>query len=597
MGVIKEMSPSLAALIAAGESVQHPASAVKELVENALDAGATAVSVELEGGGTKLIRCVDNGRGMDSGDAVLSLKSHATSKVYSEDDLRAIHTFGFRGEALSSILAVSHITVLTRHKDDEEGTRVEGAFGNVKGASVAMRTPGTTIEVRKLFHSTPAQLEYLSSVSAEVRRALRVMQAAAIGRPDVKFVFKSDGKTLLEVESVGEPRKRIGQVHGEGYAEKLLSFSSERSGVKVDGFVTSPDRSPARATKSVLYMNGRPFDDYVVGKIASDTFRDSVVGRKSPEVFLFVMMGAERFNPNVSPDKSKIKFRRTQGLFYASVTDGFKAALASFAGGSEKSEAHTGKQGAVGKGDKGGRGVDVAGQGLDIWGGSESQGGAGADGLSGQNRTQTVAGPVESDGLERGIFQQARTFMVIPRADGILYVDQHSVHERVNYERLKSGEGASDAQLLLIPQNLDFDTADERLVLEELIPLLKDAGFDIEPSGPDSYWITAVPSWLSDRDVGRAVRQAVESMAEEGKRSLGNSVEEVRDKLLQRVACHAAVKAGQVLSDSEMRVLWKSARSLDLGLLDVHGRPGAVFVSNVEIARRVGRGSLPSGVE
>lgn len=589
MGRIRLMPDALAAQIAAGEVVERPASVVKELIENALDAGGEAIQVDLEAGGLRLIRVSDDGQGMDEEDACMAPRRHATSKVFESADLEEIHTLGFRGEALASILAVSRMKIQTCAADAELGTELAGSFGGVDAVRPVARTQGTTIEVAHLFRNTPARLEYLSSEAAETRRVVRVVQAAALGVPHVRFRMTSDGRELLALAAAQGLGERLRQVYGDDFVAGLLPLAAERDGVSVEGFMASPVNAKARSTRSAYFLNARPFESRAMRAVIHNATRAQTGGRHVDTV-LYVRMDPRRFDPNVSPDKSAIRFRRCEGLLMATLTDALRRALADHAASGERSgrTSENAVWSAASDGEVEEAGGDET-QGT-LFVGSESA----AVNRSRPQDTGVVGGARSRLPEEPAVlYQQARTFIVAPLDDGVLFLDQHSAHERVVYEDLVRGARERVQQPLLTPKPIEVSGAEDLLKLAEITPLLDRMGFSVEPSGPRGFWLTAVPGWLGQRDPARVIGRVVGEM--DGVPTLGREGDEGRvyERLLHTVACHAAVRAGQTLSQEEMRALWRRVRTIDLGLLDVHGRPGALLVSNEELARRLGRGSLP----
>lgn len=630
MGRIRQMDDHLATLIAAGEVVTGPASVVRELIDNALDAGATGIDVSIEEGGLRSIRVADDGSGMDEEDAVLCLSRHATSKLSSVDELSSIRTMGFRGEALAAILAVSQLRIETQRPDDAVGTRVRAAGGGVPEVAPAARRPGTTIEVGGLFFNTPARREFLDTPRAEASRVLTAVQRVAIARPDVRFTLRHGDREVLNLPATDELLERIRQVYDLDFAESLLPILGQRGDVVVSGFVAAPAAAVRRARRNTFVVNGRPFESFEIRRLITTTFASLLPQGSHLEAIVCIDLPPGDVDVNVSPDKSQVRFRRA-GQVFAAVSDALRFALghqeatASLAGPAPTERAPDPR--ALDVSDSRGAGPDVSAriaalrrfdeqergdpQAWEIMFGGEraerrevrAPAPGAADDASllpaGEGVEQT-ADPEPRHGIPRSpeaILQVSNTFLICSVEGGMLVVDQHSAHERINYERLRERferHGRNpDVQPLMFPEALKLDAA-RMALLEEMQPFLERLGFELSPAGPREMLVQAVPAGLGDRSVTRALQGLMEAYSES--RSLGVRSEEVadritplEDRLLMTMACHAAVKAGQPLSEAEIRALWSDLVRIDLAAHDVHGRPGAVHIPAGEIARRLGR--------
>lgn len=570
------MPPSLARLIAAGEVVQRPASALKELVENSLDAGATEITVHLERGGLGRLRVADNGSGIEEEDLPLVFVRHATSKLYDESQLTEILTLGFRGEALASIAEVARVRIQTRWAADEIGHEIEAAFGGVQPVRPVTRLPGTTVEVEQLFARVPARMQFLGSPAAETSRCLRVMQHAAIGNPHVRFEFVADGRVLLDAPRAETLEERIAQVYGGDFAETLMFVRAEQGTTCVEGFVSRPDACPRRNTRTVIFVNGRPVDVPRVRAAVRQVYRDRLVAGQNPEMILSIVIPPREIDPNVTPDKSTVRLRAEEVV----------AALAYRA--VERASVPTVPEASPSEAPRPTARVAAA---------SAPQ--------PSFSRAITLFAPEEetprTDAAQDGFFsdttdpaprpfpiaQLDRTLLFVPTESGVLYVDQHSLHERILYEELRRRSRDMDFQELLIPQTLRFSDSADQLRFEDLIEPLARVGFRIEPAGPHEYWIHATPAWSARQSPVRVLQEAVQALESDFRPC--SSADELHDALLKRLACRAAVKAGEALSPAEIRGLWQKAAGLDLALLDVHGRPGALFVPYERIYRQLGR--------
>ena len=617
MGRIRVMDEGLATLIAAGEVVAGPASVVKELVDNALDAGASSVSVAIEEGGLRSIRVADDGAGMDAEDARLSLTRHATSKVVASEDLWTIRTMGFRGEALAAILAVSQLRIETRRAEDASGTLVRAAGGAVEEVRPAARRAGTTVEVLNLFFNTPARRAFVDSARAEATRVVHAVTQLAIARPDVRFSLQSDGRELLDLAPVDELLDRVRQVHGAGFADTLLPLLGQRGDVVVSGYVTRPSGAVKRPRRNTFVVNGRPFESAELRRVLANELAPMVGRGMHPEAVIAIDLPPGDVDVNVSPDKSVVRFRRAAQV-WAVVTDavryalGERAAVAGFPaelppalvpGAPSPVRAQPATS-------------EPAPPELPLPPRAFAApphppareeyvypiGGAPAAPV----RERPVQGaPPAAEAPRHGLptnpeslLQVGNVFLVCAADDGMYVVDQHSAHERVHYERLRARyerEGRNtEVQPLLFPEALRL-TAERAALLEEMQPYLERMGFELAPAGRGEMWIHAVPAALGEAPPAPAIDRLVDAylaIRNTGVRAdeVADGISPIEDRLLKTVACHAAVKAGKSLSEAETRALWKELVRVDLAVHDVHGRPGVLFIPVTDLARRMSRG-------
>lgn len=616
MGRIRRMDEHLATLIAAGEVVVGPASVVRELVDNALDAGATAVGVEIEGGGLRLIRAADDGQGMDAEDAQLCFERHATSKLSTPGDMEAIRTLGFRGEALAAIAAVSRIRLETRPAVEAVGTFVRVIGGEVLETGAAARRVGTTLAISDLFWNTPARRGYLDSPTVEGRRVLQALTKTALAHPEVGFTLRGDGRELLSLPAVDDLLLRVRQIHGDAFTDALLPLLAERDGVTASGYITRPADAVRQPRRSAFAVNGRVFESYELRRVLSKELAAFAGQGRHPEAVVQIDLVPAEVDVNVSPDKSEVRFRQPR-LVWAAVTDavryayGEREAVAGFPAPALASKTIVVPPGAglPQCGERAGspdvattpaRHIDAPSR--------EPLFAFGPARVSEEHPAPMPLGSASRESTHRHgipdhpatLLQVAAAFLVCPVEDGMLVVDQHSAHERVNYERLRrrfeSSSSAGDVQTLLMPDVLRVDP-EQATLLDEMQPYLTRLGFELTPAGPREVWIHAVPADLGDRSPAVAVERLAEAYL--AVRSTGvrasdaaEAITPLEDRLLKTLACHAAVKAGQPLSETEIRVLWRDLVDVDLACHDVHGRPAVLLLSATELARRMGR-TLP----
>jgi len=547
--------------IAAGEVVERPASVVKELVENALDAGAQTVRVELEDGGKTLIRVSDDGSGMDREDARLALQRHATSKIRTATDLIGVATFGFRGEALPAIASVSRFELETCG-DGDAATRIRVTGGKVDSEAESARQRGTTVTVRGLFYNTPARRKFLRATATETRAAVEAVTVLALTRPDVAFVLTSDGRGLLDCPPAAQLIDRVRALWGAELAETLLAVSHRAGPLEVTGFAQRPAQARPAGRKGYVFVRGRPIRDPFILRAAEAGYRSTIAPGDRPSLLLFLELPGDAVDVNVHPTKLEARFR---DKFFVEkvVEEAVREALAPLGAaaplggvGSQVSGAWFHGEGSVSV---------AAGVPLELFR---------ADSLTPDTRHQTP------------LLQVFDTYILFQTDQGVAIVDQHSAHERVLYEdvmRQLSGDGAP-AQRLLLPLTLDFAPA-ELDAIEAHRELLARIGYEIEPFSGRSIVVHTAPNPHPRFAAARCLQELVADLA--GGRFGGwqNRLE----RFAAMYACRAAIKAGQTLDGDEMRQLIVRLLSATLPAHDVHGRPSMVQLPKEELERRFGR--------
>jgi DNA mismatch repair protein MutL len=590
---IRQLPPEVAALIRAGEVVRGPDSVVKELVENALDAGAGQIRVALQDGGRRSIRVADNGHGMGP-DAPMALLPHATSKIATRADLdKGILTRGFRGEALHAIAAACRVTIETRRAGDPVGLRVRSAT-DVEPAS---RVPGTTVLADALFHSIPARLKNLDSASAEAGRVLRVLWHQAISYPGVEFELEADGRTVLHCPKADTLVARIAQVHGDDFARSLVEFSGACDSVAVRGFVTPPGAATRRTVRrNTILVNGRPVTSpALLARIRGDL---GMHPGEHPELILLIELPASEVDCNVDPAKSTVDFLRLESRVFRAVQSGIRQVLSSPQAVATLSPAGAQSQSPVPAAwtpppaPSVGRYMPPAPIDLTPRADTTPQLSLGME--TPQRGRQGIP---RSPAL---LFQLDRMFICCPDEGGLWVVDQHSAHERVRYEMLRErflSGGRPVSQPLLLPQVIK-PSPGERLLIEEALPLLESLGWEIGAVGPRDMAIHAIPAELTEADNAGLIGSRLLALLEtyEKGRAEGNRAGEagrltpIQDRMLMTAACHSAVRAGTPMDDASMRALWAQMLELDLAAHDVHGRPALLWIPSTDIASRLERG-------
>ena len=560
---VQVLAGNVADQIAAGEVVERPASVVKELVENALDAGAHAIRVELEDGGKNLIRVSDDGSGMDREDAQLALQRHATSKIRAATDLIGVGTFGFRGEALPAIASVSRFELETC-ADGDAATRLHVTGGKLDGgnAEETARQRGTTITVRGLFYNTPARRKFLRATATETRAAVEALTVLALTRPDVAFSLTSDGRVLLDCPPAARLIDRVHALWGGELADTLLAVSHRAGPLEVTGLVQRPAQARPAGRKGYVFVRGRPIRDPFILRAAEAGYRSTIAPGDRPSLLVFLDLPGDAVDVNVHPAKLEARFR---DKFFVEkvVEEAVREALAPL-------DAAT---------PLGGVGFQVSG----AW--FQREGSASA--VAGVPLELFRAGSLTPDTRHQTpLLQVFDTYILFQTDSGVAIVDQHSAHERVLYEdvmRQLSGDGAP-AQRLLLPLTLDFAPA-ELDAIDAHRELLARIGYEIEPFSGRSIVVHTAPNPHPRFEAARCLQELVADLA--GGRFGGwqNRLE----RFAATFACRAAIKAGQALDVDEMRQLIVRLLTATLPAHDVHGRPSMVQLPKEELERRFGR--------
>ena len=576
---IQILPDAVANQIAAGEVVERPASVVKELVENALDAKATRVDVLVESGGKRRIRVTDDGLGMSREDALLCLDRHATSKIAQASDLKGLRTFGFRGEALPSIAAVARMTLETRDADDDVGTRVTvDGGGRIANVEDFPRQRGTTVEVRNLFFNAPARAKFLKSVSAETRAISEAVTTLALANPRVSFTLTSDDRTLLDAPTVGDAAARIAQVWPGPEASSLISASGEDAGLVVRGLVQRPDAAQPGLRRAHLFVNGRPFRAPALLRAADRGYRTTIPHGVRPWVFLYLRVPDGDVDVNVHPAKAEVRFREG-GRVEAVVEEAVRVALEGEASSASFDTQLSPPSMVRETGDKP-EGLAPAETQMALFASRSEPSGEG-------EAPEPVELPEPRGGRTR-LWQVLNTYILAETRDGIVIVDQHSAHERVLFERLMNAfaAGGQEGQRLLFPLTIRLTPA-EYAQVEDLSSLLARAGFEAEGFGGDTVIVHAVPNPHPYFDAERAFREMIAELTNGSE--LVRSARNQHERIAMTFACKGAIKAGQRLSEREMEELFDQLFATQLPHHDVHGRPTIVRLPASELERKFGR--------
>jgi len=606
---VRQLSEAVVNRIAAGEVVERPASVVKELVENALDAGASRIDVLTDGGGRRLICVTDDGAGMSRADLALAVERHATSKLV-DDDLVSIDTLGFRGEALPSIGAVARLSIATRHKDEPHAWSIEVDAGAKSQPKPAALGEGTRVEVRDLFYATPARLKFLKLDRTEAEAAREVVRRLAMSRPDVAFTLAGEERAPVTFAATlpGATGRlaRLGDVLGGEFRANAVAIAAEREGVTVAGYAALPTLTRANALGQYLFVNGRPVRDKLLLGAVRAAYADYLPRDRHPLVALFVTLAPREVDVNVHPAKAEVRFRNA-GLVRALIvhalkealaregtraaTTGGSATIAAFRPGVAPRRAWDWRSSPARPSDPrwistplhSGGFAEAAQAAFDI--------GAPAADLRGEFDEQAPEAESAADALDHPLgaarAQVHETYIVAQTRDALIIVDQHAAHERIVYEKLKAAIEKSGLarQILLIPDIVELDEADVERMLGRADELAR-FGLVIESFGPGAVALRETPALLGEIDGAGLIRDLAEHMSEWDE---ALPLERRLWQVASSVACHGSVRAGRRLKPREMDALLREMeRTPNSGQCN-HGRPTYVELKLADIERLFGR--------
>lgn len=604
MGIIHVLPETVQNKIAAGEVIERPASVVKELAENSMDAGATLVEIELEEGGHRLIRVSDNGCGMDEDDLVASLERHATSKIRDVDDIFAIHTFGFRGEALPSIGSVSRLAIATGRGVDEDGHELIVEGGVIVRLTPAPPRKGTRIEVRDIFFNTPARRNFLKQPASEGTRTAEILTRLALGNPDIGFRFQNGDRMMLSVRPAQDQKARIGDIFGKQIADRLMPFAGEiAEGLSVRGYFAKPPYG-CKTTKDIyVLVNRRWIRYYGLAKAVSDVFAGILPPREHPFAIINLDVDPAKVDVNVHPAKEEVRFEQER-ILISGVRHAIRLALSSLAsvptiatvqptGSAARTREHDAPH--VPASGAGESRREPAQRKFDMPATFARKPAEDFSTVDFSAVRETIRRrdaeplppaetPVGHISQHRVIGQVGGKYIIIDSPDGLLMVDPHALHERWNYDRLveerkKGGQGKT----LLLPVEMELSPT-ETASADEAAPALEEYGFAIQRTAPNRLAVTAVPSFIPPAQVEKLVRQILADVGEAGR-----TLDRAHETLLASLACRSSVLLGRTLPEEEMLSLLD--RFFSQGQLPTcpHGRPTAIRIGWDELGRRFGR--------
>jgi DNA mismatch repair protein MutL len=587
---ILRLSPSTASRIAAGEVVERPLSALKELLENALDAGARAIEVRVDRSLDHFFSVADDGSGMAADELDLALERHATSKIASLEDLDRLVSLGFRGEALPSIAAVSRLRITSRPEGAEAASYVVCEGGMVTERGTTARAPGTTVDVANLFYNTPARRKFQSSPAGELRAAMRLIEACALAWPEVGWRLVVDGRDRLGWPAASTTRERLASIRGARHAEQLLEAEGGRGGIEVRALLGLPEHARATREGQVFLVNRRWIQSPLLGAALRQAYGNLLPGGRFPSATVWLRVPPDRLDVNVHPTKREVRFADEDAVF------GALAAAASVplahiqppftvvrGGASAEWEPRWADRVREAP-DQTWLALEVARPAAPAAEGAAPVAGDAPPADGGPAAPARAAAAADS---EAELWQLHRTYILAPVRGGLVLIDQHAAHERILYEqaleRLRGGQGSG--QQLLFPAIADLSTAQFELLLE-LGPWLEQLGWDLRPLGPPTVVIQGVPAGVHAERPGQLLQDVLDGVSDSTGR---HPHEDVAEHLARSWACHAAVRAGDPLSLLEMRTLVDRLFATTRPHGDPHGRVTFVRLDLDEIHRRFGR--------
>ncbi len=593
MSRIKVLPDIVANKIAAGEVVERPASAVKELVENAIDAGATRITVDIEAGGRRLIRVSDNGSGMGREDALLSIERHATSKIADIHDIGRISTLGFRGEALPSIVSVSKAVIETKREEDMFGTRLVINGGVLKDVSDVGRDEGTLVEVRNLFFNVPARRKFLRSDDTELRHIKRMIYDVAVSMPSISLTLNTDGREIFRFTGSEDHEDMLRQIFGETATRLMTPFELEAEDLTVTGFLGKPETARNTSVHQYVVMNGRPIDSKSLSRAVRDGYGQTVQRGMFPAFILYFELDPARIDVNVHPSKREIKIHR-EFVIAQEIRGNVAMTIQSMSSAPELGTSSRFLEDSL----TGSRPVTVYNPPEQRWMADVPKDRSAAQSDTAQTTldlafkapetTSQPAVPAASenyDSSRQAFWQLKDRYILSTVKEGAIIVDQHVAHERILYEEVLgyfNGRQAA-AQQLLFPLLVDFPAADYDII-EKMLPFLNQVGFGVREFGERSIMVDAVPSWYKGDDNGAIFTEYIDEMRRHGRISSGYI-----EKLAAAIACRSAIKSGKPLNQEEMRYLIDRLFATSSPFVCPHGRPIIVKLTLDELDRRFGR--------
>lgn len=565
MGLIRILSEKVASQIAAGEVVERPASVVRELIDNSVDAGATRVMIKIENGGKTLIRVSDNGAGMDRDDLLLCAERHATSKISELSDLFSVRTLGFRGEAVPSIAAVSRMVITSRTLDRLGGFRLTLQGGKIKEVEETGAPVGTTVEVRDLFFNTPARKKFLRSAGTETDHIVDSLSRIALPFTTLSFRLDAGDKTLLSLPSVESDTSRLSALFGHEVADSMIPMEREIQGLRLSGYLSPPERDRARGDHLFIYVNKRSVRERLLTHAVIEGYGSRLMKGRYPYAVIFIEIDPSLVDVNVHPAKQEVRFHQNR-----LVHEAVKAAVDESLRQKAAALFHVPLPSADSVGERGGGIAEPTGDYAPY----------SARTTTPRLREFQVPLMIKESPVVLG--QLKETYILCETKDGLLLVDQHAAHERRVYERLKKSYENSnlECQPFLIPPRVEFSPSESRTIRKRLEDLVR-LGITLEPFGGETFMVRSVPNILVNVDWESFLREVI-PVLEEQKTVKGD---QLVDRLLSLMACHGAIRAGQRLSHEEMVSLVEHLGEVEVPTNCPHGRPVFKRLSFYEIEK------------
>ena len=581
---IQQLPSHLINQIAAGEVVERPASVVKELVENSLDAGAQAVQVDIVAGGQKLIRIRDDGKGIDKAELELALSRHATSKISSLDDLEAVASLGFRGEALPSIASVARLTLCSRALDSDSAWQIEADGGDISSPAPAAHPQGTTVEVHDLFYNTPARRRFLRTERTEFGHIEKWIRRLALSRPEIAFTLTHNQRTVLQLVAAKDEetqRKRIAKVCGDAFGEQCVYIEREVEGIALSGWIALPTFNRSQPDLQYWFVNGRSVTDKTLAHAVRHAYRDVLFHGRYPAYVLNLTMDPTGVDANAHPAKHEVRFRdgrRVHGVVAQTV----EVALGDTRpGGHDVTPIPMTRNAVFNQGGMPLPARPAPSAVRETLAAYRSM--ATAPSLADVPEDATDVPP-----LGFAVAQLAGVYILAENKDGLVVIDMHAAHERITYERLKQSYDDRDLvrQPLLVPETVSVAENEANLV-EEAGSALEKLGLVVDRSGPTTLTVREVPALLRNADVESLLRDVLSDISESGQSS---RVEAASDELLSTMACHHSVRANRLLSLDEMNALLREMEATERADQCNHGRPTWTTITMAELDRLFLRG-------
>lgn len=595
---IRQLPEQLINQIAAGEVVERPASVVKELLENALDAGARRIEIDLEAGGSKLVRLRDDGGGIASEDLPLALSRHATSKIASLDDLETVRTLGFRGEALPSIASVSRFELVSRERGAERAWAIDAEDGSLGGVRPAQHPEGTSVIVRDLFYNVPARRKFLRAERTELGHIEELVRAQALANPHVAFRLGHNGKVLYRLEPVEDAQRRVADAVDPDFAAGALRIDAAAGGIRLHGWIGAPTASRGQADRQFFFVNGRMVRDRLIAHAVRQAYADVLFHGRHPAFVLELRIDPAAVDVNVHPQKHEVRFRDSR-LVHDFVFRSLHAALAATRAGTAAAgfalpvpsagQGGAWPQARLGLATREASAVPLAAYAA-LYGNASPASAPVGDAIADAPLIAPPLpdSPADVPPLGYALAQLRGIFILAENAHGLVLVDMHAAHERITYERLKDARacGAVPSQLLLVPPTLRVSPREADAV-EGHQARFAALGFEITRSGPDRVVVRRIPSALEGADVERLVGDVLADLVEHGSDA---RLVEYENELLATMACHASVRANRRLSVAEMNGLLRQMEQTERSGQCNHGRPTWVQLTQAELDRLFLRG-------